>query len=234
MAGGQGAAGVAACSARSPPSAHARPACLGKPSSRPQAQRLGLASPARRPCPPGPAQLPKRAGSSRAAQPGGDPTPQLSACSMQPPPTPRVALPSAGPLPPVRSAEWIRLSGAAGRLRASAAPAAGSGKARPRSLPRSLPRTPGRATLQPAGFCSEARAGQEARGSQSVFSSTLLYKRGRKKAKETSLGDKRRRKYGVQGVKGASHFGSPIWPSVLFDVPRVWGSLVDSGHVGGT
>lgn len=120
-----------------PPAAasRARPACLGlgcgprgNPSSGAQARRLGLAPPARRPCASGPAQLPKRAGSSRAAQPGGDPSPQPAACSLQPPPTPHVALPPAGPLPPVRPADWIRLSGRAGSLRASAARAAGGGR----------------------------------------------------------------------------------------------------------
>lgn len=227
MAGGPGAAGVPASSARSAPSARARrgpgaarrrPArggggrrraarcCLPRspglsgsrlrPPGQPLLRGPGAAARPRSPSAAAlrfwPCSAPEkgRLVAGRAAGRGSQPP----ACSLQPAASSHAARRTSARRTPA-ARQTCRLDPAFGEGWEPAGlggPGGGrreaqGGKARPRSLPR----TPGGATLQPAGFCNEARAGQEAGGSQSDFSSTLLSKRGRKKAKERSVGDKR-------------------------------------------
>lgn len=168
MAGGPGAAGLPASSARSLPRPRAcrvpswarrgmapggggrrraarslpRSPSLCGPRQRPAKQSLLLVpGAAAQPRSPSAAALPfwsrsepkkgrlARAGSGQAAAvparvvQGRVRREGIPAPSLQPPPTARFALPPAGPLPPARPADGIRLSGRTGRLRASGAPA---------------------------------------------------------------------------------------------------------------
>lgn len=185
MAGGPGAAGAPASSARSPPApararrvrgwprsagrrrrrcgaARPRPDSPGRggPSSRSRERRLGLAPPPPRPSGLGPRlkRPGRRALPARVVpgrQPGEDPSPQ-----PQPPATPGFSLPPAGPQPPRAAA-----SREGRRRRVS-----GAGKAPPRVLPR----TPGSVTLLPAGAAAPLRA----RGArEEALPSTAPYQR---------------------------------------------------------
>lgn len=236
MAGGPGAPGPPASSARSPPRPRARRVPGGAPAGgdragppAPLPRSPGLSGSRRRPeaaPPPGPgaaapsrspgaAPLPsaparrqtRAAGApgvgsgrrARAGRPGRVSREGVPAPSRQPPPTPRFALPPAGPLRP------------AGPRPAPASRAA----LRARGAGRRGPRPPAQA----------GRGGSAARGGtggelQPVcrFSRAAVRGRGeREKARETGEGGK-----GCGGVREgtkAPHLGSHVWPSP----PRVPG-----------